>query len=98
MLLILASLIFIIYIRINTMNIILTESQFEALKEHILSEIKVLDGADSTKMGNGSSQVGTSVPIHDTDGNLDQKKAKDVTTDEISHTLSGYRLSDVRRY
>lgn len=79
-------------------NIILKESQLLRLHKRLIDEIKVLDGDDSTKMANGSSQIGTSVPIHDTNGNLDQKKSKDVSTDEFSHTLSGYRMSDVRRY
>ena len=79
-------------------NIILKESQLLRLHKRLIDEIKVLDGDDSTKMANGSSQIGTSVPIYDTNGNLDQKKSKDVSTDEFSHTLSGYRMSDVRRY
>ena len=90
--------IYYIYIFFAMANIVITESQLARVREQLIDEIKMLDGDDSTKMNNGSSQVGTTVPIHDTDGNLDQKKSKDVSTDEISHTLSGLRMSDVRRY
>jgi hypothetical protein len=79
-------------------NIIIKESQLLRLHEQLVNEVDLLDGDDSTKMANGSSKISTSVPIHDTSGKLDMKKSKDVSTDEISHTLSGYRMSDVRRY
>jgi hypothetical protein len=79
-------------------NIIIRESQLLRLHEQLMSEANLLDGDDATKMANGSSKISTSVPIHDTSGKLDMKKSKDVSTDEISHTLSGYRMSDVRRY
>lgn len=78
-------------------KIIITESQLARIYDKLV-EFKVLDGDDSTKPANGFGQVSTEVPIHNTDGELDQDKTKPTSTDKISHTLAGLRNSEIRRY